>query len=116
MSDINNEMIGLLFGNEGLMKKFNKDSYKDAFYANYDKYRSLFNEIDASFKDAEDKNAYVDSIADAFVKYAADKEGAISKKSDKERFWVEHNSVLTVYVLPALLENRYESCNYLVKD
>ena len=113
MDNINTELIGMLFGNEGLMKVFNKDSYADAFHDYCDKYSTLLGEIEEVYNSSVDKKGFIRELAEAFCGYAAGEEEKLKKRSDKEHFQVDHNSVLTVYVLPALKERNSEACDTL---
>ena len=108
MSDINKELPGMLLDNLLLMKQFNKDSYKTAFADYYEKYEPLFSEINAEYEAASDKEDYVEDLAVAFIDRAKEIENSLVKKRDKDSFIVEHNSVLTVYVLPALVRSEKE--------
>ena len=67
MDTISNELAGMLFGNEGLMKSFNKDSYADAFNEYYEKYSYVFDEIDSGFAQSENGEAYLKSLAEGFI-------------------------------------------------
>lgn len=100
MEKITEDLIGMLFGNEGLMKVFNKDSYADAFHDYYDKYTGLFDEIENVYDGSDDKEGFIKGLAVSFAEYAAGEEGKLKKRSEKEHFQVDHNSVLTVYMLP----------------
>lgn len=116
MSEINDQLSGMLFNDMSLMKMFNKDAYADAFNNYFEKYRSLFSEIEAGCRDAGDKEEYIRDIASAFVDAAVSKKESIGKKSDREHFEIDHNSVLAVYVLPALLETRSEEMKKLADE
>ena len=50
MSEINDQLSGMLFNDMSLMKMFNKDAYADAFNNYFEKYRSLFSEIEAAIR------------------------------------------------------------------
>lgn len=110
MDTISNELAGMLFGNEGLMKFFNKDSYADAFHDYYTKYSYVFDKIDSEYSEKENGEAYLRSLAKDFSDHALDEESKLKKRSDKDHFLVDHNSVLTVYLLPALAERDSEAC------
>ena len=103
---IENDLTGMLFDNMSLMKKFNKDTYADAFNTYYENYKPLFDSIEKNCKDADDRDSYLRDLAASFVNRAVSEEESIEKKSDREHFIIDHNSVLAVYVLPALLEAR----------
>ncbi len=103
MSDIYNELPGMLFDNIFLMKQFNKDRYKPAFEEYCEKYKQLFDDINSEYNEASDKEGYIKKIADAFVGRAREVSDSLKKRADKENFIVDHNSVLTVYVLPSMV-------------
>lgn len=113
MDTISNELAGMLFGNEGLMKSFNKDSYADAFNEYYEKYSYVLDEIDSGFAQSENGEAYLKSIAEGFTEYAHNEEQKLKKRNDRDHFLVDHNSVLTVYLLPALAQRGSEACEKL---
>lgn len=116
MDNINTELVGMLFGNEDLMKVFNKDSYADAFHDYCDKYAGICENIEAGYESSEDKQGYIKELAGAFTAYASGEDAKLKKKSDKEHFLVDHNSVLTVYMLPALNERETEACGKLAEE
>lgn len=103
----------MLFDQKGLMKSFNKDSYADSFHDYSDRYKSLFGSIDEEYNAAGNKEEYISSLADSFTGYAASKEAELGKRSDREHFIIDHNSVLTVYMLPALEDSGLTSCHEL---
>ena len=115
MTDIINELIEMLFSNKGLIKMFNKDEYADAFHSYYDKYRSLFEKIDSGYNNSDNKQEYLNEIADGFVKFVSEEKSKLSKRSEIERFNIDHNSILTVYFFPALLDSRMDSCKLLAQ-
>ena len=113
MEEINKELVGMLFGNTGLMKSFNKDSYADAFHAYCDRFKPLFDSIDEEYNKSENREAFIDSLASEFTSYAVNEESKLSKRSDKDHFTIDHNSVLTVYMLPALEDSGLAACHEL---
>ena len=116
MDNISDELSGMLCDNLPLMKKFNKDSYADAFKAYFESYRPLLERIDEGYASSDDKDKYIGEIADRFVNIIKDKENSLAKKSEKEHFAIDHNSILTLYLLPALLEIKTASCKALAGE
>ena len=116
MSDISTELAGMLFDNLPLMKQFSKDRYADAFNSYYEKYKPLFDSIEKDCTEAEDKDSYIKDLASSFVSRAVTEEESKAKKSEKEHFIIDHNSVLAVYVLPALLEMRSDNLKALADE
>lgn len=115
MDDLNNELSGMLFGNESLMKVFNKDRYADAFHDYCDKYSPVFDKIESGYEASDDRGGYITGLAEAFTGHAKEEEAALKKRSDKDHFLVDHNSILTVYVLPSLVERGSEACKLLAE-
>ena len=113
---IENDLTGMLFDNMSLMKKFNKDTYADAFNTYYENYKTLFDSIERECRDTDDRDSYLRDLASSFVGRAVSEEERIEKKSDKEHFIIDHNSVLAVYVLPALLETRSDVLKTLADE
>ena len=113
--DINTELSGMLFNNMPLMKLFNKDTYKDAFKDYCDKYNSLFSAIDEGYSSSEDKKAYITALAGDFASFSKGECDKLGKKSEKERFIMDNNMVLTVYVFPSLVNAGRESCKELAQ-
>lgn len=113
---IENDLTGMLFDNMSLMKKFNKDTYADAFNTYYENYKPLFDSIEKGFREADDRDSYIRDLAASFVSRAVSEEKSIEKKSDREHFTIDHNSVLAVYVLPALLETRSDGLKTLADE
>ena len=113
MDTISNGLTGMLFGNEGLMKSFNKDRYAEAFHEYCEKYSYIFDEIDSGFEKSENGEAYLKGLANDFTEYAHKEEQKLKKRSDRDHFLVDHNSVLTVYMLPAFAERGSEACEKL---
>ena len=116
MQTISNDLTCMLFGNEALMKVFNKDSYADAFHDYCGRYSDVFGRIEAGYEACEDKEGFIKELAVSFTEYAAGEEAKLKKRSDKEHFRVDHNSVLTVYLLPALIERGSEACRKLAEE
>lgn len=116
MNDITNDLTGMLFGNENLMKEFNKDRYADAFHDYCNKYASVFDRIESEYINCEDKDGFIKDIATGFADHAKAKESELKKRSDRDHFLVDHNSVLTVYMLPSLIERGSEACTALAGE
>ena len=57
----------------------------------------------------------INGVADKFIDFAKEQCNANIKKYDREAYVADHNSLLTVYFLPALIETRYDSCEKLAK-
>ncbi len=109
MENIKSELPKLLFDNEDGLKNFKRDKYEEAFRSYYGVYLPLFDEIEKQYQGAEDKHSFVEELADYFVSYANDRQSGLKKKIEKENFLIDRNSMMAVYVFPAILEYRGES-------
>ncbi|MCR5356507.1 MAG: hypothetical protein K6E63_03800 [Lachnospiraceae bacterium] len=115
MTDINTELASMLFDNRPMMKRFNKDHYADAFDEYCESFKELFDEIDKGYAEAPDRDAYINDLAVYFRDQALEKYESIPKKGDRERFIIDYNPVLTVFVLPSLNGKGNEGCKALAK-
>ncbi|MCR5420883.1 MAG: hypothetical protein K6E98_07755 [Lachnospiraceae bacterium] len=106
MSESANKLTGMLFDNMNLMGKFNKENYSKTFNDLYEKYKPFLEELEKEYESSDDKDGYIKRVAEEFVSNVKSEEDKIQKKSDKEHFNIDHNSVLTVYILPLFLERR----------
>lgn len=116
MDNLSDELSGMLCDNLPLMKQFNKDSYADAFQTYFDKYKPLLDRIDEGYSSSDDKKKYLEDIAAAFTGAIKEKENGLTKKSERDHFAIDHNSILTLYLLPALLEVKTDSCKGLAEE
>lgn len=106
----------MLFDNLPMMKQFNKDRYADAYKEYCEKYNEVFAKLEEEYAAADDKDGLIKGYATAFKDHAAAARDRIEKKSDREHFIIDHNPVLTVYMLPALAGNGTEACSALAKE
>ncbi len=116
MTDIKTELNSMLFDNLPMMKQFNKDRYADAYKEYCEKYNEVFAKLEEEYAAADDKDGLIKGYATAFKDHAAAERDRIEKKSDREHFIIDHNPVLTVYMLPALAGNGTEACSALAKE
>ncbi|MCR5508973.1 MAG: hypothetical protein K6F34_09825 [Lachnospiraceae bacterium] len=116
MTDINSGLISMIFDNLSLMKRFNKNDYADAFKEYCEERTSLFAAIDKQYNGSEDKAGFIDACAKDFIDEASARYDRIDKKSDKDHFLIDHNPILTVYMLPALAGSGYSSCRELAES
>lgn len=111
--DINKELYSMLSDNMSFMKRFNKDTYKEAFADYCDKYKALFKSIDEAYQASEDRKGYITSLAADFASGAKEESDKLKKKTDREHALLDNNMILTVYVFPSLVAAGYESCGEL---
>lgn len=113
LENIKAELPKLLFENEDGLRNFKRDRYEDAFRSYYAKYLPVLDAVEQSYKEKEDKQAFIEELADSFVTYAKEQENAVTKKSAKDNFLIDKNSLMAVYVFPAILEYKGESSSPL---
>lgn len=115
LENIKAEFPKLLFENEDGLKNFKRDRYEEAFHSYYAEYLPILDTIEQIYKEKEDKQAFVEELADSFVAYAKEQENKIAKKSARDNFLIDKNSLMAVYVFPAILEYKGESSSPLAE-
>ena len=102
--NVTEEFPKMLFDHEDALKQFKRDTYEDLFREYLALYRPLFEQIETEYLRAGDGDAYLNDLADSFVLKAKEACDAIPKKSRRTAFVVDHNSVMVIYVMPAIQE------------
>lgn len=116
IENIKAELPKLLFENEEGLKEFKRDKYEAAFHSYYAEYLPLFDAIEQAYQEKVDKQAFIEELAESFVVYAKEKEEAIKKKSAKDNFLIDKNSLMAVYVFPAIMEYKGEFSTPLAEE
>lgn len=98
------ELPKMLFDNGDVMKQFNKDAYSDSFEGYMANFSDAFAVAEEEYNAAEDKEGYLNSIAEAFLSPAKKEYEEINKKAKKDSYVIDHNSIMAIYVIPALNE------------
>lgn len=98
------ELPKMLFDNKDVMKQFNKDAYSDSFAGYMAQFSDVLSAAEEEYNLTENKEEYLNSIAEAFLSPAKCEYEEIKKKAKKDAYVIDHNSVMAIYVLPALNE------------
>lgn len=106
---IEQELPQILLENFGLMKEFKQNSYKDSFQRFSDTYRLLFASVEEAYKEAADKQIFLDSLAESFVKEVKNQYDGKPKKSIRDSFQIDCNMLMGSYVIPGMIEFKGES-------
>lgn len=93
------------------IKHFKRKTYNDIFKTCYDKYKSTVEAVAALCEEAPEteRAAVIEELALTIPCHAAEKMQGISK-SKKERFSVDFNMNMAVYVVPVFIYTQNEFC------
>lgn len=109
MEQIIKDLSDFLFGLQGGLTYFKRDTYKDYFMSCYEEHEEVFKSIETRYLQCEDKEQMVNEIAQGFVDEAGKQYDSIQKKSKKEQFVLDYNTLMVVYIFPAILYFKGES-------
>lgn len=113
--NVSEEVITLLLDNKGCMENFKRDKYDGAFHDFYGRHLPFFDALKEEYAAADDKDAYINSVADAFMVSAIKDEEDTPKKYKKVNYYIDRNFQLTLYAFPALFEYNDESATKLAE-
>ncbi len=103
MEKTKQDLSNYLFNIKNGLPKFKRDTYKDFFMEVYNANEDVLKRIENFYSQSDDKEALVQELADAFVDEAGKRYDALQKKSAKEQFLLDNNTIMVVYVLPGIL-------------
>ncbi len=109
MEQMSKGLSEFLFGMQDGINYFKRDTYKDYFMSCYNEHEELFRSIEAQYSQTENKEQLIDEIAKGFIDEAGRQYDAVEKKSKKEQFVLDHNTLMVVYIFPAILYFKGES-------
>lgn len=112
---INDTFSTLLADNQDYMKQFNRDSYADAFKDFCNKYLSLFTEINDEYNNTDNKEALIDELTSSLINPIASEYSEI-KKSKQSTYMIDKNTLLVIYLLPAIDEFRGDFSGALIES
>ncbi len=115
MDNIKSELPKMLTDHKDGLRDFKRDKYEASFRDYYSMYLPLFDSIENKYKEIEDKQSFIDELAQFFVDTAKAGEDALKKKNQKDNYVIDQNSMMAVYVLPAIMEYNGESSNTLAE-
>ena len=103
MEQIIKGLADFLFGIEGDLVYFKRDTYKDHFMSLYEEHEHIFKSIEERFSQSDNTELMCGEIAVGFVDEVYKKYDEIQKKSAKEQFVLDHNTLMVVYIFPSIL-------------
>lgn len=86
------------------MQYFKKKTYADSFQKMYQQHITTFDAIEQGYNTVIDKEQFLSNMAEALAKYGTEKYNSCTKKSQKERYLMDMNLTMAVFVLPMILE------------
>ncbi len=101
--NIYEEFPKMLEGNDGYMHRFTRDQYADAFASYMTEHTPLFDEIEDVYQADSDPSSVIKRLAADFTDVAKASYDA-QKKSKRTGYLIDLNTLLVVYILPALRE------------
>ncbi len=101
--DIYESFSAVRLDNEAFMRRFGKDGYADAFHDFLEKHSPLFDEIERSYRDLDDKDGMIKKLAADFVASAKADYDA-QKKPKRIGYLIDQNQLMVIYILPAIRE------------
>lgn len=112
---INNKFTTILAENHDFMQQFNRDGYADAFKSFCDKYSSFFTEINDEYNNSDDKKDLIDKLTQSLIAPVVSEYSEI-KKSKQSTFMIDKNTLLVIYILPAIDEFRGDFSKELIES
>ena len=101
--NIYDEFPAIRQDNETIMRQFDRNHYADAFDTFLKKHTPLFEAIEEQYKQEAFPSQLLDKLADDFVASAKADYDA-QKKAKKASHLIDQNSLMVVYILPAIRE------------
>lgn len=89
---------------KGSLKSFNKKNYPSCFENMMKKYGKVFSCIEAVYDHEENKEKWLNKLADRFIGYAEEMIASKKWKFQRESLLIDCNMFLVAYVLPAIME------------
>ncbi|MBR4169929.1 MAG: hypothetical protein IKR47_09390 [Lachnospiraceae bacterium] len=97
------DFSAMLSDSADYMNRFKRDTYADAFSDYLEHNRPLLDAIEEEYIQTDQPADVIDRLTDAFVS-SAKAEYDAQKKSKRTNYLIDHNTMMVVYVLPALQE------------
>lgn len=94
---------------ENPMPEFKKKVYADAFQKKFQQNVPTFDAIEAGYKQVIDKDQFLTNMAEALAGHAVEKVNKCRRRGERERFQMDLNLAMAVFVLPMVLEYHGES-------
>lgn len=113
MEDLRQELEQLFDEMIRQIRLFKKKTYSPAFLQAYDQYQELFGRIAAFCADARDGE--MAALAQVIPEYADQKMQKFSKR-DREKFALNFNLTMVVYIVPLLIHTRDPYCEKLAEQ
>ncbi len=113
MEDFKQELEQLFDEMIRQIRLFKKKTYSPAFLRAYDQYRELFSRISIWCADAEEEE--IASLARIIPEYAYQKIQRLSKR-DKEKFALNFNLTMVVYIVPLFRYTKDPYCERITEQ
>lgn len=98
------------------MDGFTKSAYPANFQTYYESQIPLYDALEVGYKNAIDKDQYIENMAKAPVDHASSVLDSISQKRKKDAKLIDLNLCMVVYVLPAILKYEGECSKPLTDE
>lgn len=113
MDSIKEQLPQLILQNMHLIKDFHSNTYKDAFDALFRTYRPVFAHLEEVYLNTEDKEAFIQEIAEDFVHKVKQQYDEKMTKRNKDTLILDYNMLMTSFAVPCILEYRGDSTEHL---
>lgn len=116
MEELREALPQLLFQLKDGLRNFKRDAYKTYFLNYYEKNSGTLDQIDALYESSEDKELVIHTVSDYFIDGVKANYDELTKKSAKEQFVMDQNTMLVVYVIPFILHCKKEFSTPLANE
>lgn len=106
MDTIKEQLPKMMLENMHLIQEMSANKYKDAFDSLYKTYKPVLNHFEEMYVTTEDKQSFIQEIADDFVEKVHTQFENTVKKSNKETLTLDYNMLMTSFAIPCILESR----------
>lgn len=104
MDQIKKELPKLLSENRELMKEFKAATYKDSFQKLLEQNRMLFDHIERTYVESENKEKMIAELATCMVEDTKATYDSFPKKGTKNNFLMDSNMLMGTYMIPCIIE------------
>lgn len=98
------EISEMLLEMKDAREKFNRDTYADHFDARYKEKEPFLMRLEKLYEEAEDKDAFIDELAEALPSSALASLEGISKQHLKDTQIMEYNFTMVTFVMPVIMK------------
>ena len=116
MGNIACELKEILVETGDLSQGYSKSQYESSFHSFTNRYKDVFSEIENSYKEALDKEAFATNLAEEFLLEVEGILSALDKKRAKEKLLLDYNFTTVIYIFPGFMQENQESGQMVAEE